>query len=360
MDAFNETRELIVPKVDLIVVGRLGIGKEGEHQIKSSLKTDEQIEEYAGRLGDKFVEVEEAEAKCAVCMDGRGCHCLASDVRTEPNGELWLPDYKKPPVRLKVIGGLFDMATMMAVLGGWSGLRAGTNNYNDAREQVVGFLTQLGYRDGAHTSDVSFVNPNNTECGGWMKKKVAMEKGAATWEKAFDGGTPSALDEAIAAYNGVSAEQLVQHGHVIEHPQADAARRNYQMVRHAQAELAEHGFFDAFNPVALRNQMRQEVPDRLELLYSDPNHPTHNHKEPALLVVDGDNPRVTLDRDALYQADGAAPFVDNRNLRRQLSHIMGGSDEERLRLLIAGDVATVDPSDELVAPGMPVILANAA
>lgn len=353
-DRMNQETD-VMPQLETIVAGRLDIGKEGPHQISSPLETNEQIAEYAERVGENIVSAEEP--NCGVCMDGRGCRCLASDVTLSPEtGESVLPDFKKPPVRMKLVGGTYDLATTTALLAGWSGLRDDTETYDDAWQQVSAFLKKEGIEDAIHTSDLSFDNPENTECGGFMKKELGMQKGAMVSFHSLESGEPSALDTAIAAYNGVDAAQLVQDSSVIGDESAEAVRRANRAIRERQKELVEKDVFGTFDPIAARDRMIEESPANVEYLYSDANHPTHNHKEPLLAVIDSEDETLTVDRDAMYEQDGFSPFVDNRNFRRRIARLMSGTDEEALRLLIAGDITTVDVSDELVAPGMPVVV----
>jgi hypothetical protein len=287
---------------------------------------------------------------------------LASDV-TSNNGVLQMPDYKKPPIRPEMAGGLFDMAAMMAFFGAWNGLKPGTTDYMSARSQVSRFLRDNGFKDGAHTADTCFDSTETTECGAWMKKKSGMITAVETIALSRSSGTDSIipLDQAVAAYSGMSPEQLVNGEKSDTGPAEDEAVRrliheSYLAIRQRQSELVDSDAFAAFNPVAIRDELKKTSPESLEVLFSDLNHPTHNHKEPALVIIDVEDPELTLDRDALYEIDGFAPFVDNRNLRRRIAEVMAQTSEEATRLLIAGDVATVDVSNELVAPGMPVIL----
>jgi hypothetical protein len=348
-----------ITSVSVAFAGRLEIGKDGSGRIASSLINKEDVDRYVKKIKDHLVIADET--NCAVCMDGRGCHCLASDVSIE-NGTLKMPHYRQPPIRLEMAGGLFDMAAMMALLSEWSGLREGTTDFLDARSQVAAFLEAKGYKDGAHTADTCFDSSDTTECGAWMKKQSGMKNAVDQIKQSRSSNkrAVNALDQAVGAYNGLSASQLVagfdlDELSVMSKPQ-EKVHEAYLAIRQNQSTLVECGAFDSFDPVALRDEFKDRSPKELEVLFSDNGHPTHNHKEPALVIIDTQATYLTLDRDALYQADGFAPFVDNRNFRRHLSKIMAKTDDEAIRLLIAGDVATVDVSNELVAPGMPVIL----
>lgn len=324
-----------MPQAELVVAGRLPIGKDGEHQISSPLETDEAVHEYAENVKGYHVKVGAAERKCAVCIDGRGCRCTAADVAADGT----MPEYKQAPIRPKMAGGLRDMATMMALLGKWHALGEATT-YQEAYDIVGQFLADNGYSDAAHTSDVSFESSETTECGAWMKKTVAMQNGAAMWEALTGSSQAGALDSAVAAMNGTEADAFM-------------TRRNYQLVRERQAELVASGIFGTFDPVKQRDALRRSIPEALEVLYSDPNHPTHKHEEPLFLINEVEG--TTIDRDAMYQHYGAAPFVDDRWLRRELAGVMsGGSQEEYERLLLAGDVTTVDISHELIGRDFPV------
>ncbi len=323
----------MMPQVDVVVAGFLEIGHDGEHFIESSLKTEEAVEEYGHKVEQKVVRLSEENAKCAVCMDGRGCHCLASDL---VDGQLpESPD--KAPVRAEMAGGLYDMATSMALLANWSGLGE-VSTYADARKIVGDFLAAEGYEDGAHSSDVSYDSEETTECGAWMKKLKAMEKGASD-------DRSTSIDAAVGAYQGLGVDTITSDP-------------RYSKIRQNQHSRVESGIFRTFDPITTRNEMIEEKPMSLELLRSDPNHPTHNHKEPALVINEVED--TSVDRDAIYAEDQAAPFVDDRWLRREIASVMGATEDEADLLLLAGDVVTVDVSDELVAPGMPVIVLKAA
>lgn len=338
-----QQEQVVEPQIEVAIAGKLSIGHEGPHQIKSSL-LETQTEGYLESVEPYIVEVEGDNLKRAVCMDGRQARCLASDVMPVTGvvgNSVSMPEQQKPPVRPKMAGGLYDMAAMMAVLADWSGVKS-ASNFNEAHGIVSDFLNKLGYKDAAHTSDQSFNSSETTECGAWMKKQKAMEKGARVSEEALrhQTVTPTPLDEAVAGINGYDeARNLLSNQH-------------YQNVRRTQRRLVNGGFFDRYDPIKRRNEMAANNASGLELLISDPTHLAHGHREPLFIV----NMRAgtTVDRDALNERDGFAPFVDDRWMRQELAQRMAVSHEEEVRLLFAGDVVTVDVSDELLAPGMPV------
>lgn len=326
-------------RVDAQFVGFLDIGSDDTGRIVSDITDQSEAETYLANIKQHVVKIEPQHQKSAVCIDGRGCRCTASQVAVDGT----MPDYIKPPVKAKMAGGLYDMATMMALLGEWSGLGEFTS-YEQARIIVGNFLADNGYEDGGHTSDIAFASDYTTECGAWMNKEKAMHNGAAAWNGADS--SPSLLDGTVATLWGENGEDFIQ-------------RRTYQLVRERQADLVKSGLFGTFDPVATRETMKKEAPEALEVLYSDAAHPSHNHKERMLVVVETEEHSV--DRDEMYQKDGAAPFVDDRWFRRRIAGLMASTDTEAERLLIAGDVATVDVSDTLVGRHFPVgILQKAA
>lgn len=335
-EIMQKSNEVIMPEVELIIAGRLDIGSDGEHQIKSSLETDEQIAEYAHKVKNHLAMAEDTTS--SVCIDGRGCRCLASEA-IEP-----MPEYIKPPIRTKMEGGMVNAMTDSALLAKWSLFTAEElANYEKARAKVQLFLIEEGFEDAAHTADASLTSDKTTECGAWMKKSISMKAGSEIREKSFASNSPSALDLAVGAYNGLSSDDILND-------------KIYNELTSNQGDLVNAGTFDKFDPIKTRDEMKSSYPDKLEVLYSDPEHPTHNHKEPMLVIIDSENADLTIDRDAMYEIDGFAPFVDNRNKRRQLANFMGATEEEKQRILMAGDLATVDVGNQLFAPGMPVIV----
>lgn len=326
-----------MPQVQAVIAGRLTIGEDIEGRIKSPLETDEQINDYAESVKANVVKADRT--NCAVCMDGRCAYCTAADLRQDGS----LPETKvTPEVLPEMAGGLYDMATTSALLAGWSGFGPEVDSYEKAYKVVSVFLDGEGFEDGGHTTNLSYLSEDNTECGAWMKKQKAMAKGAAAYQLSSASGIPSPLDGAVNGLNGYAD------------PSEIMSNPSYKAVRANQARLVESGFFGTFDPVAHLRDLMSRKPKNVELLISDPESPTHGHKEPALVVNEIEG--YTIDRDAM----GLPPFVDDRWLRRQVAHLMGTSAEEQERLLIAGDVVTADVSDELLAPGLPVIVLKAA
>ncbi len=333
-------------RAEIIQAGQLTIGAKGYDRIRSPFQNQEEVGLYVESIRPYIVEAEDA--KSAVCMDGREALCLASDampVIGVGGNSLSLSEQSTPPIRPKMAGGLYDMATMMALLAGWSGLPSDVQNYDQAHEIVGQFLADHDYKDAAHTSDHAFQSTKTTECGAWMKKRQSMAKGAEVSKESLRQHSVSPLDEAVAGLNDFNPRNLVSNKH-------------YQIVRRQQQKLAESDFFGSYDPIASRNRMAKDNADGLEFLKSDPSHLTHGHREPLFVV----NMRIgtTIDRDALNKRDGFAPFVDDRWMRQEIANKMSSNPEEAARLLLAGDVVTVDVSDELLAPGMPVAVIQSA
>lgn len=326
-----------MPQVEVTFVGRLEIGKEGENRIKSPLETDEAVNEYVEDVKANVVKADSV--KCAVCMDGRCAYCTAANI--QPDG--LLPAEKVEVRKLpKTGGGLYDMMTTSALLAGWSGFGSELDTYEKAYEVVAKVLDEAGYEDGGHTTNLSFNSDENMECGAWMKKHQGMEKGMIAYEESSKLGKANALDAAVNGFNG------------FPDPNDIMANDSYQTIRANQKKLVASGIFRDFDPIQhLRNLMAKN-PNGVELLESDHNSPTHGHKEYVFVINEVEG--TTIDRDAMENR----PFVDDRWIRRATAKILAATSEEEERLLMAGDVVSVDVGDELVAPGLPVLLLTPA
>jgi hypothetical protein len=243
----------------------------------------------------------------------------------------------------KVPGGTYHFATTMAMLGNWS-LVEEAQTYDEAFAIVSDFLDKQGIENAEHTTVTALDNPNATECGAKDKVVPAFGLGVAedeAWEATQQAGP---VVSTLAALNGYeSGTDMI------------ARDATFKEVQRTFLNRMESDMFKNYSPVKYRDELRNNDPERLEVLESDKEHPTHSHIEDGVGINEIDG--TTLDRDE----NNGRLFWYDRWFTRKLAGVMAATEAEQQRMLMAGDYATLMITSQLVAKdSMPASLYEVA
>jgi hypothetical protein len=330
-------------EANVTYLGVLPLGLEGEKQIASHAVTQDEQDELFEQGKQRIVSVDTD--KAAGCIDGRCAVCTANTTaRTDnPEDRPSVTTTEKVPILPKVPGGTYHFATTMAMLGNWS-LVEEAQTYDEAFAIVSDFLDKQGIENAEHTTLTALDNPNATECGAKDKVVLAFGLGVAeneAWKATQQAGP---VVSTLAALNGyeTGADMI-------------AGDATFKEVQRTFLDRMNNDMFKNYSPVKYRDELRNNNPERLEVLESDKEHPTHSHIEDGVGINEIDG--TTLDRDE----NNGRLFWYDRWFTRKLVGVMAATEAEQQRMLMAGDYATLMITSQLVAKdSMPASLYEVA
>ncbi|HET9174350.1 MAG TPA: hypothetical protein VFN56_03650 [Candidatus Saccharimonadales bacterium] len=320
----------------LTIVGRINIGKIGDHQIVSTLDDDDSAKAFE-RATSNLVRVDVTNSAC--CIDGRCALCSAEAIanvhRDTPLNETQLA--KTPiPLRAHVPGGTFHFATLMALAANIPMIQK-AQNFNECKNTISQFLESLDvpFVDAAHTTLAKFWDTQSTGCGA-MDTLIAAIRDANTESASYkQEKSVGPISETMATIYGADDATLFMHD------------ETYEEVCLAVQRASETGIFDGYNSVAYRDALRSMHPQHLEVLYGE-------HVEQGIVIIE--IPEITVNRDAM---DGEL-FIYDRWFAKKLAWTMAGTPQEEHRLLMAADYITLAITHQLVAPGHPTAIISVA
>lgn len=270
----------------------------GKVGLRHPLQDEQAVAAFRSELAASTHEV--TKANTADCGDERLTITLA-DGTTDP-------DVLQGRVTPQLFGGIGLSATKAAVEADAAFLKD-AKNFWDAYLKTSTLLAKLGYEDAGHFG-----------CGA----SGSVEASVANQIEQSIVVTASGL---LVPDNGRNVDLLGKN------------------TVTKQQRLGE-GFYSAWNPQAHLDYLKESFPQNLSTLLEDPNdHETRGHNGSGLYVV--------TQAGHGFQKNGKA-FAVSLPMMAELAGKLGGSDEERRRILLGFADDTLHVGAGIVAPDFPV------
>jgi hypothetical protein len=124
-------------------------------------------------------------------------------------------------------------------------------------------------------------------------------------------------------------------------------------MQHQQSAL-QAGFYGDWNPGNHEDYLSNRFPENFSLLADDPNdHVTHGHHGSGIYVVTSEGYGFAKN-DFIDDTNGAESFAVTLRKMTQVASIIGGSEEEKQRIILGFYTDTLQVGSGIVMPGMPV------
>ncbi|MDB5186241.1 MAG: hypothetical protein JWL85_764 [Candidatus Saccharibacteria bacterium] len=305
---------------------------EGRGNIESPIKDQETLDEWNEAVQACVERVTKKNTAC--CGDGRCALCTAATAIE--NSSFLSGDQIDEDMELsyQIFGGHYTGATYAAVLADLAIVRDDAR-FQDAFNTMAGQLESMGDEDSGHTTNLSFDNPDKTECG---------------FEEGF----------AIALANTVEDEQLL--GFVLDTVAALNGAASFdtfseqdkqylgQIVATAKARLNQKTYFN-HDAVAHRDSLKQKYGGKNLSILKSAHDARHGHYEGMLAVVR--NLEKTVNQQKLAR-QGKQAFVYHQAFAYRTADKLTGSVQENRKMELAYDFESVVIGMKLFARGMPV------
>lgn len=326
--------EIMATQVD-VAAAWLIIGKDGPGRVVSPVTSEQELSGLQEKVRDNLVEVSRTNTAC--CGDGRCILCVASQAEANPS-LLDGNETEETETLYQLFGGLYNATAHAAVLAGWSGLKKDAASFNTPMSQVGEVLSDKGYEDSAHTSNLAYNNPDKTECG-------------------FDEGFPSALAETLSGdLDPVLTTLAALSGKAsFEDMTEEDKQLTAEILGEARTRVAQPNFYESYSAVKHRDELKtKNNGQNLSVVKSDHDE-THGHHEKALVVVQKTG--ITVDQKALAQMEDQV-FVYHQGYAKEIAATLAPTTaRERRKLELAFDLSSVVIAHgKLFGPNMPVIV----
>ncbi len=298
-------------------LARLAIGADGHGRIKSNLVDEAQESAFAADLSAHISQI--TAPHTADCMDDRPTIELGDGTTDQK-----ILDSR---VAWQLPGGLGLATTKAAVAANAAYLRD-ARDFQQAYEITSNLLTQLGYEDGGHRA-----------CGA----SALVEKSVSE---------PVAKDILIPTIEAiVSINQQLP-----DYLDTSALQRLHDDIDQNKSRKLQDGFYSKWAPSWHEDYLSQKFPQNFSILQSMDDE-VHGHHADGVGLSGLDVRGVGFAKNAFYRATGRMAFFITEEPAAEVAFKLGGSNEERARILLGflDDIPNV--SAHLLAPGMPAFKA---
>lgn len=282
-------------------VARLAIGEDRPDRVHSHLETQEQLDEFGARLAENTAEF--TKDNTADCIEDRRNILIGNSI-SDPN-ELRRRVVKQLP------GGL-GLAVLKAGVAADAAFLRDAQNVQDAYEKGVEALVLLGYEDGGHG-----------KCGasGLVEGSVAQPVRSEILLPTTD---------AVIGIN-------------------EAKERAFHDIQRTKQRKLEGGFYGTWDSGWHEDFLSQKFPQNFTQIEAQDD-PTHGHYADAVVLLDD----IGFAKNQFIDNTGQWAFAATRSMFAELAGKLGGTEEERTRLLVAFVDDLINVSHGIVAPDMPV------
>lgn len=248
----------------------------------------------------------------ADCGDDRGTIRLADGTED--------PMVLRNRVTAQLFGGL-GLATTKALVAANANIIKDAKNFWQAFETTSSYLYERGEEDGGHAG-----------CGASGMVEASVSNPIPTTSLVPAIGLFLPMNERSVALVGRNTETKRQH--------------------------LQDGFFGGWDPAKHEDYLATRFPQNFSYLADDPNdHETRGHNGSSLYVVTADNHGFA--KNAFIEDTGQAALSTTLPKMHQLASILGGSPEERMRILIGFVDDSLHVGAGIVTEGMPVFAEQA-
>jgi len=290
-----------MPTRSVAHIADLAIGHESESSVHSQLEPDAR-EQFAQDLGGHTEQL--TNPKTIVCIEDRG-------ITATGTGE-------DDPVELRKIvhsqwAGGMTLATTKAALAANAAFLRDARSFTEAYLITDKLLRDLDYEDGGHAN-----------CGASGLVQASVEN-------------PVAREIAIPTIGAIIE---VNNSREALFDKNAAQKRN----------LVGRNFFADWTPAWHEAHLQQTVPQNFTHIKTA-NDASHGHYGQGLYVMTQEG--VGFAKNGFIEDTGQLAFAATVPKVAEVAYAIGGSDEERERILMGFAADLLDVSDKILAPGFP-------